>query len=388
MEFMTAGESHGPQLTGVITGIPAGLALDVAAINAQLAKRQAGYGRGARQKIEHDHVQIVGGVRHGITMGGPIALVVANRDHDHWQAIMDPVAPATPENTLRQVQRPRAGHADLVGGQKYGHRDLRNVLERSSARETAMKVAIGAICEQLLAALDIQLVGYVQSVGGHAGGEVATADVATIRAATATNDLRIVDETQVPAIHAAIDDARRAGDTLGGVIRVVATGLPAGIGSYATATSKLDGQLAAAVMSINAIKGVAFGDGFAVAERPGSTVMDAITWDAQQGYQRTTNNLGGLEGGMTNGMPLVLTAAMKPIPTLYHPLPSVNIETKEVELANVERSDTTAIVPASLVVEMAVAITLAQALCAQFDDSNLERMQTQLAAYREELRQF
>ncbi|MFD1484325.1 chorismate synthase [Lacticaseibacillus baoqingensis] len=388
MEFMTAGESHGPQLTGVITGIPAGLAIDVTSINDALAKRQGGYGRGARQKIEHDQVQIVGGVRHGVTLGGPIALVIVNRDHDHWQAIMDPVAKANPENTLRQVQRPRAGHADLVGGQKYGHRDLRNVLERSSARETAMKVAIGAVCEQLLAALGIHLVGYVQSVGAHDGGRIETDDVTAIKAAVNANDLRVLDANRVSAIHAAIDDARHAGDTLGGTVRVVANGLPAGIGSYTTAPAKLDGQIAAAVMSVNAIKGVAFGDGFAVADRPGSTVMDAITWDADHGYQRASNHLGGLEGGMTNGMPLVVTAAMKPIPTLYHPLPSVNIETKAVSLANVERSDTTAIVPASIVVEMAVAIALTQALCAQFDDSNFARMKAQVAAYREELRRF
>lgn len=384
--YLTAGESHGPQLTGIIEGIPAGLKLDVAQINAALADRQRGYGRGNRQKIEHDQVQILGGVRHGVTLGSPITLVIQNRDHTHWSAIMDPTAPATPENTTRQVTRPRPGHADLVGGLKYRHADMRNVLERSSARETAMRVAIGNICEQLLAALDIHLVGYVRQIGTVLAEDPTITTVKAIKAQTAANDLRITDASQVDAIHTLIDETRRAGDTLGGLIRVVVENMPAGIGSYISWDTKLDGKLAAAVMGINAMKGVSIGDGFEAATRPGSQVMDPIAYDPAQGYYRTSNHLGGFEGGMTNGMPLVINAAMKPIPTLYKALPTVDTTTKEAKKANVERSDTTAIVPAALVVENVVAIELVKALTDAFSADNLARLQDQVAAWRQELR--
>lgn len=384
--YLTAGESHGPQLTGIIEGIPAGLKLDVDQINAALADRQRGYGRGNRQKIEHDQVQILGGVRHGVTLGSPITLVIQNRDHAHWSAIMDPTTPATPENTTRQVTRPRPGHADLVGGLKYRHADMRNVLERSSARETAMRVAIGNICEQLLAALDIHLVGYVRQIGSVLAEDPTVTTVKAIKAQTAANDLRITDASQVAAIHTLIDDTRRAGDTLGGLIRVVVENMPAGLGSYISWDTKLDGKLAAAVMGINAMKGVSIGDGFAAATRPGNQVMDPIAYDPAQGYYRTSNHLGGFEGGMTNGMPLVINAAMKPIPTLYKALPTVDTTTKEAKKANVERSDTTAIVPAALVVENVVAIELVKALTDAFAADNLARLQDQVAAWRQELR--
>ncbi|WDF82993.1 chorismate synthase [Lacticaseibacillus pabuli] len=388
MNYMTAGESHGPQLTGILEGVPAGLHLDVDAINAALAARQGGYGRGSRQKIEHDTVQIVGGVRHGITMGGPIALVVANRDHAHWGEIMDPVAPETPENTLRPVNRPRPGHADLVGGMKYGHRDLRNVLERSSARETAMRVAIGAICKQLLQAVGVDLVGYVEQVGSVAGPAEQPLDVQAINKAITSNDMRMLDDKQVDQIHELIDDTRRAGNTLGGIIRVVATGLPAGLGSYVSWDQKLDAKIAAAVMGVNAMKGVEIGDGFKAATSLGSDVMDEIDWHEGEGFDRLTDHLGGFEGGMTNGMPVIVKAAMKPIPTLYKALQSVDVTNHEVKKANVERSDTTAIVPASIVVESAVAFELARALTDTFDDNKLARLQQQVADYREELREF
>lgn len=384
--YLTAGESHGPQLTGIIEGIPAGLKLDVDQINAALADRQRGYGRGNRQKIEHDQVQILGGVRHGVTLGSPITLVIQNRDHAHWSAIMDPTAPATPENTTRQVTRPRPGHADLVGGLKYRHADMRNVLERSSARETAMRVAIGNICEQLLAALDIHLVGYVRQIGTVLAEDPTVTTVKAIKAQTAANDLRITDASQVAAIHTLIDETRRAGDTLGGLIRVVVENMPAGLGSYISWDTKLDGKLAAAVMGINAMKGVSIGDGFEAATRPGSQVMDPIAYDPAQGYYRTSNHLGGFEGGMTNGMPLVINAAMKPIPTLYKALPTVDTTTKEAKKANVERSDTTAIVPAALVVENVVAIELVKALTDAFAADNLARLQDQVTAWRQELR--
>lgn len=388
MNYLTAGESHGPQLTGIIEGIPSGLHLDVDAINDQLKKRQGGYGRGNRQKIEHDEVTITGGVRHGITLGSPIALVVNNRDHAHWSQIMDPVSPETPENTLRKVERPRPGHADLVGGMKYRHEDLRNVLERSSARETAIRVAIGAVCKQLLQQLGINIVGYVEQIGQISTDENPELDVAKIEAAIGQNDLRIIDQTKVSPIHDLIDQTKRDGDTLGGIIRVVATNVPAGLGSYISWDTKLDGKLAAAVMGVNAMKGVEIGDGFKAATSFGSQVMDEIDWNQDQGFFRNTDHLGGFEGGMTNGMPIIVKAAMKPIPTLYKPLQSVDIQTKEVKKANVERSDTTAIVPASIVIESVVAIELAKALTDKFDGDNLQRLQEQLDQYRDELKKF
>ena len=384
INYVTAGESHGPQLSGILTGIPAGLSLDIDAINAGLAARQGGFGRGNRQQIEHDTVQITGGVRHGVTLGSPIALTITNRDHAHWSAIMDPLSPATATNTLRQVTRPRPGHADLVGGMKYGHRDLRNVLERSSARETAMRVAIGQICKQLLAQLDIQLIGYVQQIGATQIPVDGTLTVSQLQARVSQNDLRIEANDQVEVLHDLITATKKAGDTLGGVIRVVAENVPAGLGSYTNWDTKLDGQLAAAVMGVNAMKGVEIGDGFTAAGQYGSQVMDEIDWDTAAGWSRLTNHLGGFEGGMTNGMPIVIKAAMKPIPTLYKPLQSVDIATKVRQKASVERSDTTAIVPASLVVESVVAIELARALTATFDGSNLQRLQRMLADYRDE----
>ncbi|AVK62788.1 chorismate synthase [Lactobacillus sp. CBA3606] len=387
IDYMTAGESHGPQLTGILTGIPAGLSIDVDQINAGLEERQGGFGRGNRQQIEHDMVTITGGLRHGVTLGSPLALVIQNRDHAHWHEIMNPISPATNDNTLRRVTRPRPGHADLVGGMKYGHRDLRNVLERSSARETAMRVAIGQICKQLLGQLGIELVGYVQQIGPIMTTSQSLS-VAELTKQIKKNDLRLVDQTKVAASHDLITATKKAGDTLGGVIRVVATNVPAGLGSYATWNTKLDGQLAAAVMGVNAIKGVEIGDGFIAADQYGSQVMDAIDWQADTGWSRLTNHLGGFEGGMTNGMPIVIKAAMKPIPTLYRPLQSVDIQTKVVKKASVERSDTTAIVPAAVVVESVVAIELVRVLTATFDGSNLTRLQQMLQNYRAELQAY
>lgn len=387
MNYFTAGESHGPQLTGILEGIPAGLHLDIDAINQQLRARQGGYGRGHRQQIEHDQVQIVGGVRHGITLGSPIALVIKNRDHANWSTIMDPLSPANDENTRRQVEHPRPGHADLVGGMKYGHRDLRNVLERSSARETAMRVAIGSVCKQLLAALDIHLVGFVRSVG-QINAQTDLRSVDQIEQAITQNDMRVADQSKVDALHQLIDQAKKDGDSLGGVIQVVAENVPAGLGSYVSWDTKFDGQLAGAVMAINAIKGVSFGMGFDATRHPGSEVMDQITYDEQHGWSRLSDHLGGFEGGMTNGMPIILNAAMKPIPTLYKPLQTVDINTKQKLKANVERSDTTAIVAASVVVESVVAIELAKKITDTFASANLNRLQDEVARYRQELKHY
>lgn len=388
MNYITAGESHGPQLTGILEGIPAGLHLDIDQINAALSSRQGGYGRGNRQQIEHDQVEIVGGLRHGVTLGSPLALVVKNRDHAHWSEIMNTTSPETPENTVRKVEHPRPGHADLVGGMKYHHRDLRNVLERSSARETAMRVAIGNICEQLLAELGIKLVGYVQRVGEIAVKTPADLTVDKIEQLIQANDLRIVDQNQVELIHNLIDQSKQDGDSLGGIIQVIVENVPAGLGSYVSWDTKFDGQLAGAVMGVNAIKGVSFGDGFLDAERHGSQVMDQISYDQQDGFTRLSNHLGGFEGGMTNGMPIVINAAMKPIPTLYKPLQTVDINSKQPLKANVERSDTTAIVPASIVVENVVAIEIAKKITETFESANMDRLKDELTRYRQDLLKF
>ncbi len=271
---------------------------------------------------------------------------------------------------------------------KYRHRDLRNVLERSSARETAIRVAIGAICKQLLEQLGIKIAGYVEQIGPVATAGNPELDVAKIEAEVEQNDLRIIDQSKVDQIHDLIDQTKKAGDTLGGIIRVVATNVPAGLGSYVSWDTKLDAKLAAAVMGVNAMKGVEIGDGFKAATHMGSQVMDEIDWDKQDGFFRNSDHLGGFEGGMTNGMPIIVKAAMKPIPTLYKPLQSVDVETKEVKKASVERSDTTAIVPASIVIESVVAIELAKAITDKFDGDNLQRLQEQLAAYKAEIENF
>lgn len=388
INYLTAGESHGPELSGILTGIPAGLTLDIDQINDMLAKRQGGYGRGNRQKIEHDEVIITGGVRHQKALGSPIALTVKNRDHAHWDKIMDPYSKETKENTLRQVTRPRPGHADLVGGMKYNHKDLRNVLERSSARETAMRVAIGAICKQFLAQLDITISGYVQQISSVDADGINPTETKDIETAISKNDLRIVNQAKVDEIHELIDQTKKNGDNVGGIIRVVANNVPAGLGSYTSWDTKLDAKIAGAVVGVNAMKGVEIGDGFEAATSKGSNVMDEIDWSKTDGFSRNSDHLGGFEGGMTNEMPVIVKAAMKPIPTLYRPLQSADINTKEVKKANVERSDTTAIVPASIVIESVVAIELAKAITETFDSSNMERLNRQITQYKQEFKEF
>ena len=358
MIYLTAGESHGPQLTGIIEGLPAGLHIDVDAINDNLAKRQGGYGRGNRQQIEHDTVQVVGGMRHGYTLGSPLALVVKNRDHAHWSEVMDPLENDSENAQLRQLKHPRPGHADLVGGMKYGHRDLRNVLERSSARETAIRVALGSVCQQFLEQLGIKVVGYVKQLGPLVLSSEDLLDVDRIRREVEANDMRVLDQDKVEEAHELILKTKKEGDTLGGIVRIVAEGMPAGLGSYISWDTKLDAKLAFAVMGVNAIKGVSIGDGFEAATRPGSMVMDEIN------------------------------AAMKPIPTLYKPLETADIETKERSKASVERSDTTALTACSIVLQSVVCLELAKAVCDEFQSSSMERLKKQIAEYREELARY
>lgn len=386
MRYLTAGESHGPELTTIIEGVPAGLALSVEAINQELARRQGGYGRGGRMKIEKDQVRITSGVRHGKTLGSPITMIVENRDWKNWQKVMSVEPVAEKEEKLRRVSKPRPGHADLVGGMKYHHSDLRNVLERSSARETTMRVAIGALAKQILAAVDIEIASHVAILGGIEAAIPAELSVDEIKAKTAASEVNMVDESVEESVKALIDQTKKAGDTIGGVVEVRTDNVPAGLGSYVQWDRKLDGKIAQIMMSINAFKGVEFGIGFEAAHQPGSKVMDEIVWN--EGYSRTTNHLGGFEGGMTNGEQIIVRGVMKPIPTLYKPLMSVDIDTKEPYKASVERSDSTAVPAASVVAEHVVATVLAEEILEKFSSDTIDELQHAVVEYRKEIKNF
>ncbi|MES5895014.1 chorismate synthase [Bacillus cereus group sp. RP43] len=390
MRYITAGESHGPQLTTILEGIPAGLSLVANDINEELARRQKGYGRGRRMQIEKDQVQIVSGVRHGKTMGSPIALVVENRDFTHWTKVMgtEPLTEQEEKEMKRQVTKPRPGHADLNGAIKYGHRDMRNVLERSSARETTVRVAAGAVAKKILAELGIQVAGHVVEIGGVQAENIKYNSIAELQSTTEASPVRCLDEKVGKKMMQAIDDAKANGDSIGGIVEVVVEGMPIGVGSYVHYDRKLDAKLAAAIMSINAFKGVEIGIGFEAAHRPGSEVHDEILWDEVQGYRRKTNNAGGLEGGMTTGMPVVVRGVMKPIPTLYKPLQSVDIDTKEPFTASIERSDSCAVPAASVVAEAVVAWELATALIEQFGLDRIDLIRENIEKHNEYARGF
>ncbi|MGM9903393.1 chorismate synthase [Enterococcus sp. 10A9_DIV0425] len=388
MRYLTAGESHGPKLTAIIEGVPAGLIVSVEKINADLARRQGGYGRGGRMKIEKDQVQITSGLRHGKTIGSPITLVVENKDWKNWQTVMSVEAVEAKNEQLRRVSKPRPGHADLVGGMKYQHRDLRNVLERSSARETTMRVAIGALAKQILNALDIEIASHVAILGGIKANIPDNLSVAEIKEKTSVSEVNMVDSTIEEQVKTLIDATKKAGDTLGGVVEVRVENVPAGLGSYVQWDKKLDGKLAQAMLSINAFKGVEFGIGFEAASLPGSKVMDAITWDQDNRYRRTSNHLGGFEGGMTNGEQIIVRGVMKPIPTLYKPLMSVDIDTKEAYKASVERSDSTAVPAASVVAEHVIATALAVEILDQFPADNMNELKKTVASHRQMIREF
>lgn len=384
MRYLTAGESHGPQLTTIIEGLPAGMPISDEDINRHLARRQKGYGRGRRMQIEKDTVEITAGIRHGHTLGSPVALNVKNRDWTHWTHVMgiEPIDEQAEEEIKRKITRPRPGHADLNGGIKYGHRDMRNVLERSSARETTVRVAAGAVAEKLLNLLGIDIVAHVVEIGGIKANSLAQEmSMEEMKKIAEDSPVRCLDSIAEEKMMKAIDQAKKNGDTLGGVVEVIATGMPAGVGSYVHYDRKLDGKIAGAVLSINAFKGVEFGIGFQAASIPGSQVHDEIIWDQQQGYTRKTNRLGGLEGGMTTGMPIVVRGVMKPIPTLYKPLKSVDIETKEPFTASIERSDACAVPAAAVVAEHVVAWELANSIVEQFYS---DRMETLIATVEEQ----
>ena len=366
LRFLTAGESHGPCLTAVVEGMPAGLAVDEAAINRDLARRQGGYGRGERMRIEHDQVEILGGVLSGRTTGAPVALRISNRDWENWRDRWS--AGGMPRLTV-----PRPGHADYAGMTKYRLDDARLVLERASARETAARVAIGGLAKQLLAVFDIQLGSYTCEIGGVIASVPDLAFAELVRTAE-RDDLRCPDELAASRMHSAIDAARQAGDTVGGVFAVVASGVQPGLGSYVHWDRRLDARLAAAVMSIPAVKGVEIGPAFQNARRLGTDVHDELHPGERGGVARTTNRAGGLEGGVTNGASLYVRAAMKPIPTTLSPLRSVDLQTGEAAATQYQRSDVCVVPAGSVVGEAMVAWVLADAVLEKYGGDSLAEM--------------
>jgi chorismate synthase len=385
--FLTAGESHGEALTAVIDGVPAGLPLAESHIDEDLARRQRGYGRGGRMKIERDRVRVLSGVRWGLTLGSPITLQIVNRDWENWKDTMA-VAPPAPGAAPKQVTRPRPGHADLAGAMKYGHHDIRNVLERSSARETTARVAVAGVARRLLAEFGIRILSHVTEIGGVHVAEPLDLPWEEIRRRAEASEVRCADPEAEAAIIAAIDAAKAKGDTLGGVFEVVAVGCPVGLGSYVQWDRRLDGRLAQAFCSIQAIKGCELGLGFETARRPGSAVHDEILLDAEGALGRATNNAGGLEGGVTNGQPVVVRAAMKPLSTLRTPLRSVDLVTREAVEAVVERSDVCAVPAAGVVGEAMMAMVLADAFLEKFGGDSLEEIRRNHDAYLDGLKRW
>jgi chorismate synthase len=388
--FVTAGESHGPALVVVVEGLPAGLAIGAQAIDAELRRRQGGYGRGGRMRIESDRAEILSGVRHGETLGSPIALLVRNRDWANWTDAMAAARPANAEDdqAMRRVYLPRPGHADLVGALKYDRTDARDILERASARETTVRVAAGALAKRLLGEFGIEVASHVVSLGGiHAATPADLPD--DLNAVADCSPVRCLDDEAGDRMIERIDAAKHEGDTLGGVVEVVVRGLPVGLGSHVAWDRKLDARLAGALMSIQAIKGVEIGLGFEAARRPGSRVHDEIVADdahrAGGGFGRAGNHAGGLEGGITTGQPLVLRAAMKPISTLMRPLKSVDLRTHEPADAVRERSDVCAVPAAGVVAEAMAAIVLADAMLEKFGGDSLREMRRNHEGYLAQL---
>ena len=382
MRYLTAGESHGPRLTAIIEGVPAGLPLTADYINVELKRRQGGYGRGARMKIESDQVEITSGVRHGLTMGGPITLNVTNLDHQKWLEIMSVSDVEEKKKGLRKITKPRPGHADLVGGIKYRFDDLRNSLERSSARETTMRVAVGAVAKRLLEEIGVQVASHIVNFGGIEVEVPENLTVSQIKEAVAQSEVSIVNREREEEIKAYIDSVKKEGETIGGIVETIVGGVPVGLGSFVQWDKKLDAKIAQGVVSINAFKGVEFGLGFEAGRLKGSQVMDEILWSEKDGYTRRTNHLGGFEGGMTNGEPIIVRGVMKPIPTLYKPLMSVDIETHEPYKATVERSDPTALPAAGVVMEAVVATVLATEVLDKFSSDNLEELKEAVERHR------
>ena len=381
LRFTTAGESHGPGLVAIVEGLPAGLELDRARIDREMARRQLGYGRGGRMKIERDSVEIRSGVRHGRTLGSPVAVLVANRDFENWEERMSPW-PVSAE--VEEVHTPRPGHADLAGLLKFGHSDVRNVLERASARETAARVAAGALAKELLRAFGAAVHSHVIQIGSvRAPGrdDLAPEDFAGVD----DSPVRCLDAKASEGMVAEIDRLRKANESLGGLFEIRAFGLVPGLGSHVSWEDRLDARLAQALVSIQAVKGVSVGEAWEVAGRPGSESHDEILWSEERGWHRETNRAGGVEGGMSNGEPLVAVAALKPISTLTKPLRSVDVETKEPAEALRERTDSTVVPAAAVVAEAMVCLELTAAYREKFGGDNMEDVQTALGAYKERI---
>jgi chorismate synthase len=381
LRFTTAGESHGPGLLAVLEGLPAGLELGPDDLDRDLARRQLGHGRGGRMKIETDRAEVVSGIRHGRTLGSPVALRVANRDYANWEERMNPWPV---DADVAEVHLPRPGHADLAGVQKFGFTDVRNVLERASARETAARVACGALAKVLLRALGVSVHSHVLSIGSVEAPRREVLEPADFEGVD-ESPVRCLDAGASAAMVAEIDAARKANESLGGVYEVIAFGVVPGLGSHVSWDTKLDGRLAGAVMSIQAMKGVSIGDGFDLAPLPGSRAHDEIFWSEERGFYRETNRAGGIEGGMTTGDPVVVRAAMKPLPTLTKPLRSVDIATKEPAQALRERTDSCTVPAAAVVAEAMVALVLADACREKFGGDHVDDAVAALEAYRERI---
>jgi len=385
IRFLTAGESHGRGLVCIIEGLPANLELSSEYINRELERRQRGYGRGGRMKIEKDNVQILSGVRFGKTLGGPIALFIENKDWENWKEKMA-VEGERPETAV-PFTRPRPGHADLAGGIKYNQRDLRNILERASARETACRVALGAVCKRFLEELGVFVGSYVVSIGP-VSPPIEEQDLVKRHQLAEQSEVRFPDPSKDKEFMELIDRAKEMGESLGGVFEVFAVGVPPGLGSHVHWDRKLDGRIAQAMMSIQAIKGVEIGLGFEASKRFGSEVHDEIGYREGEGYFRYSNNLGGLEGGITNGMPIIVRCAMKPIPTLTKPLRSVDVLTKEEVRAGKERTDVVAVPAASVVGESALALVLADAFLEKLGGDFMEEIKERYRIYLEHVKSF
>lgn len=389
LRFLTGGESHGKCLTGIVEGLPSGLEVDAEFINRQLQRRQLGHGRGGRMQIERDEVEITSGVRHGLTMGSPVSFLIRNRDWTHWEIPMAS-GPVAPDANVRPVSRPRPGHADLAGALKHGFHDARNVLERASARETAARVAAGAFAMLLLERFGMRTCSHVLSIGNV---RVAP-DFENLRASDVLgidpgNPVRCADPEAAARMVEAIDEAKRAGDTLGGSVEVIVDGVAPGLGAHTQWDRKLDGRLAQALMSIHAVKAVEIGDGFAASARPGSEVHDEIFYDdAERSFVRRTNRAGGVEGGITNGSEVRARIYLKPIPTLRKPLMSVDLVSKEAFEAAFERSDTCVVPAAGVIAEAMVAIMLAEAFLDKFGGDSVAETEGNYRRFREQLRAF
>jgi len=385
--FITAGESHGPELTVLVTGMPAGVRLDRDRMNDDLRRRQHGYGRGGRMKIESDEVEVTSGVRGGETLGSPVSLTVRNLDFENWKGAMDPWTLDETERIKRRVHAPRPGHVDLPGGQKYDRHDLRDILERASARETAARVAAGTLAKALLTDFGIEIRSGVLSLGT-AGDPYADVAWEKVQAVNEESPLRAIDSTSEAAMISAVDEAKTAGETLGGVIAVVAHGVPVGLGSHTQWSEKLDGRIAQAILSVHAVKGMAIGDGIRAATLLGSEVHDPIYFDESARYHRRTNRAGGVEGGVTNGEDIVVRVFMKPISTLRRGLPSVDIETREEHRSQWERSDVTAVPACGVVCEAMLSIVLADAMREKFGGDSLGEMRRNYDAYLSQLSRY